>query len=78
MYQVQVKSRASISEFNKYAEQFGGGAYRKLFFVVHSPDKRLSQIQTGNDEQVQLVLPERIAEMVVDLGLVEWLMGKIR
>ncbi len=78
MYQVQVKSTATLRDFAKYSDLFGGGKYRKLFFVVHSPDTKLSAMTVSDEGLVQLVLPRRLAEMVVDLGLLNWLMDKIR
>jgi hypothetical protein len=78
MYQVQVKSRASVREFREYSDVFGGGKYRKLFFVVHSPDKKLAEMQLSTESPIQLVLPKQLAEMVVGLGLLSWLMNKVR
>jgi hypothetical protein len=78
MYQVQVKSTATSRDLMKYSDLFGGGKYRKLFFVVHSPDAKLSAMTESDEEAVQLVLPKRLAEMVVSLGLLNWLMDKIR
>lgn len=78
MYQVQVKSTATPKDLKHYADSFSGGKYRKLFFVVHTPDKRVSSVALPEDDSVQLVLPERLAEMVVEAGLLGWLMNKIR
>lgn len=78
MYQVQVKSTATLRDLAKYTDLFGGGKYRKLFFVVHSPDTKLLAMTASEEGPVQLVLPRRLAEMVVDLGLLNWLMDKIR
>jgi hypothetical protein len=75
-YQVQIKSKADHAEFIQYKEQFHGGAFRKLFFIVHSPSKQLSQ-QNCHTEEVELILPERLAEMVVDAGLVSWVLNKV-
>lgn len=78
VYQVQVKSAASFHDFQEYSQNFVTGKYRKLFFVVHTPDKKLSITQQDFESPVQLVLPKRLSEMLVDLGLVNWLMNKIR
>lgn len=75
-YQVQVKSEASLSDFERYRNQFDSRLYRRLYFVVHSPDKSLESA-TG-DEKVQLILAGRLANMVMDAGLVRWLMEKVR
>ena len=75
-YQVQIKSRAGLADFEKYSSQFSGRGYRKLYFVVHSPDAKLGA-QTSTPE-IDLVLPERLSEMAVELGLVDWLMQHIK
>jgi hypothetical protein len=78
MYQVQVKSVASIRDFQEYSRKFSTDKYRKLFFVVHSPDRKLLEMPVQNEDSIQLVLPRRLAEMVVDLGMLGWLLNKIR
>jgi len=75
---VQVKSAATVHDLREYTEAFAGGKYRKLFFVVHSPDPRLEKIPQSDDGAVQVILPRRLAEMVVDLGLLSWLLNKTR
>lgn len=76
-YQVQVKSAATFQDFMDYSQDFTTDKYRKLFFVVHTPDEKLSKMQP-NESPVQLVLPNRLSEMVVDHGLTNWLMNKVR
>lgn len=78
LYQVQVKSKAGLSDLKKYAKEFKTGKYRKFYFVVHSPDARLSQYNLPEESNVEILFPRRIAEMVVDLGLLNWLMKKIQ
>ncbi len=75
-YQVQVKSAAGVPEFVEYRDQFGGRGFRKLFFVVHTPTPTLAQETSSHS--VELVLPARLAEMVVDAGLVSWILARIR
>ncbi len=75
-YQVQIKSSADIREFRDYRDQFRGGGFRKLFFVVHHPTQALAG--ENSTTSVELVLPMRLATMVVDSGLVSWILAKIR
>ena len=75
-YQVQIESAADLADFAQYRDQFLGRGFRKLFFVVHTPSTRLAQ--EGGTDAVELVLPERLARMIVDAGLVEWMLAKIR
>ncbi len=76
LYQVQVKSKATHAEFKQYAENFAGAGFRKLYFVVHTPPGDWSDRQQIED--VELWLPTRVAEMVVELGLTNWLLKKVR
>lgn len=78
MYQVQVKSSATLHDFEEYSKKFNTGNYRKLFFVVHTPDSKLGQLPQLKEGSVQLILPKRLAEMVVDLGMLNWLLKKIK
>jgi len=76
LYQVQVKSDATIANFREYADQFTEGDFRKLYFVVHnSKEKWTNAPQYKN---VELILQEQLAQMVVDSGLVNWLLKRIR
>jgi restriction endonuclease len=75
-YQVQIKSAANAPDFAKYRDRFAGRGFRKVFFVVHSPTAGLArEISTP---EVELVLPARLAAMIVDAGLVSWILAKIR
>ena len=76
-YQVQIKSQATWEQFENYATQFNPQLHRKLYFVVHTPDKKLAALQE-QPQDVELILPSRLSEMVVNLGLVGWLMSHIK
>ena len=76
LYQVQVKSDATRADFQKYAKQFSQGSFRKLYFVVHSSQDKWTDLPKYN--HVELVLQENLAKMVVELGLINWLLKKIK
>jgi hypothetical protein len=78
LYQVQVKSQASFTDYDEYARNFSHGSFRKMYFVVHTPDQTLVDNRQVKYEDVELILPDKLAEMVVDLGLTEWLLKKIK
>ena len=85
-YHVQVKSSASKKNFEEYAKQFNqftstDNIIKKFYFVVHSPDKSLLEYANNNNndyKNVELIFADKLAEMVVDGGLVDWLMKKIQ
>jgi hypothetical protein len=76
LYQVQVKSDATIANFREYAEQFTEGDFRKLYFVVHNSEEKWAN--APKYKNVELILQEQLAQMVVDSGLVNWLLKRIR
>lgn len=78
LYQVQVKSTATVADFERYAKEFAQGNFRKLYFVVHSPMGELANCQPVVGKNVELILPERLAQMVIEFGLVGWFLKKIR
>jgi hypothetical protein len=75
-YQVQVKLRATLADFKRYATQFSPQGYRRFYFVVASPDQSLA-VYNNPSKDVELLLPKRLSEMAVDLGLVNWLLNRI-
>lgn len=75
-YLVQVKSRSTLAEFREYADQFNRDEFRKLFYVVHTPDDALAAYEVPADSGVVLVPPRRLSAMVVDAGLVGWVLEK--
>ena len=77
-YQVQVKSSASLQDFRRYADQFNPSLFRRLFFIVHTPTDDLERYVPESETGVELVFPERLAQMVVDFGLVDWVLKKIK
>jgi hypothetical protein len=73
---VQVKSRASqevlddyVSRFNRQRER-----YARMIFAVHSP---IGKLAPPNDQPVQLWTGERISDLVVRLGLGDWLAKRV-
>ncbi|XYH92975.1 restriction endonuclease [Sorangium sp. So ce1128] len=76
-YQVQIKSRATMEIASKCKEEFSASSFRKYYFVVHTPDHELLGAKDLDDDGFEVILPERLARMVVDGGLTGWLRDKI-
>lgn len=69
---VQVKSKTTSKQVAKYvAKVEETGPYERMFYVFHSGEAET------DDERVTLIGPEKLAEMVVDAGLVSWLIRKV-
>jgi hypothetical protein len=70
---IQVKSSASDAELAEYVAQLDDlGLYRRMFFIYHS-----GVVKPVVDPRVVIIGPERLATLVVDAGLVGWLIGKV-
>ena len=69
---VQVKSATSSSEIAKYVAALDEMKdYKRMFFVFHTGEAE------SNDERVRIIGPDRLADMVLEAGLVTWLFGKV-
>jgi hypothetical protein len=69
---VQVKSETDSRELADYVARLDElGIYQRMFFVYHSGNPNT------DDERVILIGSEKLAEMVVDAGLVTWLNRKV-
>ena len=76
-YQVQVKSAAGKREFQAFlslAEDSHG--FARYYFVVHKPAASL--VQEADNPLVKVWLPDDIARLAVNYGLVDWLIGKAK
>lgn len=71
---VQVKSRTTSKELADYVAKLGDRAdlYTRMFYVYHSGSPAMA-----DHPGVTLWGPEKIAELVVDAGLVRWLIEKV-
>jgi hypothetical protein len=74
-YVVQVKSRASLGDLRSTVSEFSGSDFRRVFFVVHSPERNIVTA-TGLPDHVEVVTPGRLAALALDAGLVGWLRDK--
>jgi len=75
-YLVQVKSRAGISELHDTAASFSPDDFRRIFFVVHSPERSLAT-SAEIPEHVEVVGPDRLGELALQAGLARWLEDKV-
>jgi hypothetical protein len=68
---VQVKSETTSKELAKYVAKIGDGPYHWMFYVFHSGEAKTE------DERVKIIGPEKLPELVMDAGLVSWLIQKV-
>lgn len=65
---VQVKSHTTSAELAGYVKNLDD---RRMFYVFHSGEA------VTDDERVVVIGPEQLAELVMDAGLVSWLVRKV-
>jgi hypothetical protein len=69
---VQVKTATSQAELEDYIARFGARGEDRMFYVYHTARKPLAT----DHPRVTLVDQQRLAEMVLNAGLFDWLMRK--
>jgi hypothetical protein len=74
-YVVQVKSEAGLADLERTIQGFSRDDFRSVFFVVHSPHADLLNVP-DIPPHVDVVLPERLAELAVDAGLAGWIRNR--
>lgn len=72
---VQIKSQSDLREFDDYVNEFAQmTGYDKFFYVVHSPSGDLcNYLNTSN---VNLMMIDKITELSISSGLVDWIIKK--
>jgi hypothetical protein len=76
-YRVQVKSAAGKKEFQSFLSLAANETEdTHYYFVVHQPDASL--VKEADNPLVRVWLPDDIARLAVNYGLVDWLIGKAK
>jgi len=74
---VQVKCSSRIAQFIEYEKYFNDlEGYDRFYYVVHTPDEKLSTYSSLNDKIVIWKL-DNISELAINSGLINWIMNKI-
>lgn len=72
---VQIKSQSDLKEFEYYQSEFIRMAnHDKFFYVVHSPKNDLLTYQNYTDTKLWFI--DKITELTIASGLVEWVIKK--
>jgi len=72
---VQIKAQSNLQEFLNYRDQFAAmNDYDKFFYVVHTAMKNLIDYQ--NETETRLYCVDKVAELTISAGLVEWVIRK--
>ena len=68
--------RIQIRDLRSTVEAFSAADYRRIFFVVHTPDADLATA-SGVPDHVEIVPPDRLARQALDAGLAAWIEDKV-
>jgi len=72
---VQIKAQSDLQQFLSYQEQFATmNDYDKFFYVVHTATNNLTTYE--NETETKLYLVDKVAELTISAGLVEWVIKK--
>jgi hypothetical protein len=69
---VQIKSKTTSAELAEYVGKLGHlDQYDRMFFVYHTGEAETS------DPRVVVLNPDKLADLVLDVGLANWLIRKV-
>lgn len=73
---VQAKAQSNLKEFLDYEREFEGfrSDYQKIFFVCPKPDRALKNFEPKSG--TVLYFSDKLAELAISAGLVDWLIKK--
>ena len=75
---VQIRSRSGSAQFNNWRNIISSmDQFDKFFYIVHTPLDNLRNYRADEEEKIDLLLSERLSELVVYYGLVDWLIRKV-
>ena len=75
---VQIKSRSGLTQFNDWKAIISDmNQFDRFYYVVHTPLDKLKKINGDEEDNIDLLMSERLSELVISYGLVDWLIRKI-
>jgi hypothetical protein len=75
-YVVQVKSQADVGDLERTIQSFSKDDYQRVYFVVHTPSIALQSF-THLPDHVEVLLPDRLADLALEAGLTHWIEAKV-
>ncbi|MEJ6534686.1 restriction endonuclease [Pseudoalteromonas lipolytica] len=74
---IQVKSKATVQEFQKYYETFKQySQFDEMYFVFHTFMGDVEELKKVSDPRVVIWDISRVADLVINAGLMNWLLAK--
>ena len=74
---VQVKCESSFKKYEEYENYFSNmEGYDKFYYVVHTPDKKLTSYIPTNSK-INIWRLDVISDLTINAGLLSWVMNKV-
>lgn len=75
---VQIKASSDLRQFNDWrAIILTMDQFDRFYYVVHTPLDNLRNYRADEEENIDLLMSERLSELVISYGLVDWLIRKV-
>lgn len=74
-YDVQVKSGADMKIFDDCVTDYKNHQTNKFYFITFNPDKSLKDV-VSNNPKIEVLYGVKLAKLVFDLGLLDWVLRK--
>lgn len=74
-YDVQVKSGADKKTFDDCVTNYKNHQTNKFYFITFNPDKSLKEV-VSNNPKIEVLYGVKLAKLVFDLGLLDWVLRK--
>lgn len=83
LHAVQIKSKSNLPQLEKYIKSFNSSYtndFESFFYFVHTPDEGIEKFSKENteEEKIRIILVDKIADYVIDYGLINWVMEKTK
>jgi len=74
---IQVKSKTTVEDFQKYHEIFKQyNHFDEMYFVFHTFVGNIEKLRKASDPRVVIWDISRVADLVINAGLIDWLLAK--
>lgn len=75
---VQIKCRSGLTQFNNWKNIISDmNQFDRFYYVVHTPLDKLKNFSKKEEDNIDLLMSERLSELVISYGLVDWLIRKV-
>jgi len=75
---VQIRSRSGLTQFNQWRTIISSmDQFDRFFYIVHTPLENLRNCLIDEEEKIDLIINERLSELVISYGLMDWLIRKV-